>query len=379
MGYSVRTVDSQRDLKQFLRIPRIVYKGDDHWVPPISAEVRRVLDPGRNPYFKTASLRLFLCLKDEQPVARTAVVISRRHEEKFGVKTAFFGFFESTNDQAATNFLFAEVASYCHSCGVEVLEGPFNPNHYSELGLQISHFETPQSFFQTYNPEYYHTLLAGAGFRQSTVLFTARNESPKDFLLHEYGPNPVKPQYDGYQVRTVDPKRLAADLDEIRSVLNDAFSSNWHFLEASQEEYQFSAKFLRLVTDPKLNIIVRHNGFPVGVLMCVLDINPLLKRFHGRVGPLKYLRFLKAKGSIRSLIVYAVGIRKAYHHTRVFSLLLNEMIRIAQSYDCLETTWMSRDNSLAIRSAERLGMRPEKHFAIYEKRLSGADTSLPRF
>jgi hypothetical protein len=122
-------------------------------------------------------------------------------------------------------------------------------------------------------------------------------------------------------------------------------------------------------------VIVEHHGEAVAVLMFVLDINPLLQRLQGRVGPIKYLRFLHEKKHIRKLIVYAVGIKRSYQRTRVFSLLLSEAVRIASKYESLETTWMTEDNVLAMKAAERLGMRPDKQFGIYEMRLSGSGES----
>ena len=66
----------------FLRLPYQIYKDDPHWVAPLSSEVRRVLDPRRNPYFEEASLELFVCYEGTVPVARAAVVINPRHVQK---------------------------------------------------------------------------------------------------------------------------------------------------------------------------------------------------------------------------------------------------------------------------------------------------------
>jgi hypothetical protein len=159
MGYAVVSVSDEKRLKEFLRLPFFLYRDDPHWVPPVVSEVRRTLDTKRNPYFANATLRLFLCYKDGTPTARLAIVIDRLYEDKFGVRTAFFGFFESTNDEEAVRRLFGEAEEVCRAEGVKILEGPFNPNHYSELGLQVDKFETSPSFFQPYNPAYYSALL----------------------------------------------------------------------------------------------------------------------------------------------------------------------------------------------------------------------------
>jgi hypothetical protein len=354
-------------MRDFLRLPTEIYHGDPSWVPPLSSEVRRTLDEERNPYFTKASVRLYVCYADDRPVARTAIVLNPEHWEKFGERVAFFGFFESMNDSEAVHFLFNEVEEAAENRGVTLLEGPFNPNHYSELGIQVDRFGTPPAFFQTYNPPFYPALLEAAGFCRIKTLHTRKNEHIREFVQEHYGNDFATCGSAGYTVRSFNMNDFEAELERIREVFNDAFYSNWHFLPLTREEYLFSAKFLNLVTFPELITIVELEGEPVGVLECVLDINPLLKRLSGKAGPIKYLNFLRARKQIRNLIIYAVGIKKAFQGTRVYKLLLDSMCSLALDYDTLETTWMSDENLLASRAAEHLGLQRYKEFSIYGK------------
>ena len=178
MTYSVVTVSDKWRMAEFLRLPFDLYRNDPLWVAPLTAEVRRTLDPRKNPYFANASLRLFVCYRAALPVARLAVVISRAHQKAFGKRAAFFGFFESVNDEEAVRHLFAEAEMYGRSENADVLEGPFNPHHYSEIGLQIDRFGTAPSFFQPYNPPFYPDLLEKAGFRISARFQTMACDAP---------------------------------------------------------------------------------------------------------------------------------------------------------------------------------------------------------
>lgn len=354
-------------MKDFLRLPFDIYREDANWVAPLTSEVRRVLDPRRNPYFKNAHLELFVCYRDEEPVSRVAIVTNLIHWQKFQSRTAFLGFFESFDDADAVRFMFYDVEQYCMAHGVESLEGPFNPNHYSELGMQLDHFGEGPTFFQAYNPAYYNRLLVNSGFEISKKVHTRKNAHLQQYVGEHFGNRESVISTNGYVVRPFKTKEFDAELERIREVFNDAFSSNWYFLPLSREEYRFSAKFLNLVTYPELITIVERNGEPVGVLECVLDINPLLHDLHGSVGPLKYAEYLRRRRKIRKLIVYAVGIKKAYQRTRVHKLLVDALSRYARNYDILETTWMSEDNTLSIRAAERFGMEPDREFAVYKK------------
>ena len=369
MHYEVRAVGSGSGLRDFLRLPFAIYRGNPHWVPPMLAEVRRTLDTGKNPYFADASLDMFVCYGDGVPCARAALVVSGAHCRKFNVRTGFFGFFESVDETACSQKLFAEIERRALERGVDTLEGPFNPNHYSELGLLADHYDEDQGFFEPYNPPYYHNLLRNSGFEAGETLFTGRREAIREFMHERYGPPPGEEAAGEYAVRCFNLSRMNGDLEEVRGVFNDAFESNWHFIAATAAEHEFAAKYLRMITEPGLVTIVEHRGKPVGVLMCVLDVNPALRRMSGTAGPLKYFRFLRDRKTLRTLVVYAVGIRQAYQGTRVFTLLLASMRRMEERFDTLTCTWMHPANTLSVATAARVGLEEHKHLLIYRKRL----------
>lgn len=371
MQYTVSAVGDRRTMNDFLGLPLSIYHHNDQWVAPIVSEVRRILNAARNPYFKEASIDLLMCYADGRPVARMALVANRKHWEMFDEKPAFFGFFECVNDRAAARSLFEHAAAIARARGAQTLEGPFNPNHYSELGMQMDHFDTPPAFFQPFNPEYYPYLMDEAGFQESKTIHTRKNSHVSEYILRRYGVVSSPVSGGPYTIRSFHMNDFDAELERVRVVCNDAFSSNWHFLPLSRSEYSFSAEFLNLVTRPGLVTIVEHEGEPVGVLECVLDVNPLLKKFNGRVGPIKLCRYQYEKNKIRSLIVFAVGIKKAYQGTRVYKLLLDSLCAQAVSCDSVETTWMSDDNLLALRAANHLGLERDKEFVIFRKNVNG--------
>jgi hypothetical protein len=369
MPYSVVLVSNKRELDEFFRLPFDLYRGDPLWVPPLVAEVRRTLDPRRNPYFAEAALHLLVCYRDGRPVARVGIVISRAHQRTFGVRSAFFGYFESANDEQAVCRLFADAEAVCRANGAEIIEGPFNPHHYSELGLQIDRFGTAPSFFQPYNPASYPELLEKAGYRITARLQTMASDDVCGDLVRRSAPLPAKALRDGFAVRSFSLADEARDLTFLREVNNDAFAANWHFLPLSPEEYAFSARHMGLVTRPDLIKFVEHQGVPVAVLHCVLDVNPLLRRFNGAAGPLKLLRFLRGRRAVKTIILFTVAIKKDYRRSYVSRLLLAEFCRMARPFARAETTWISAGNRSALRAAASLGMHPDKHFAIYAKEL----------
>jgi hypothetical protein len=370
MRYDVVPVDARRLMRAFLALPWSIYRNDPVWVPQLRAETRRALDARRNPYYRDAEQQLLLCLRDGVPVARCAVLIKEAHERAFGVRTAFFGFFESIPDGEAVRALFDMASVWCGARGAVLLEGPFNPHHAAELGLQADHFSDAQIFFQTHNPPWYADLLRGAGFEAAERVITYRNPDVRSWLASR-GDGNGQPLVSGeYRIRPFRMSRMREDLGHMRDVFNDAFARNWHFLPASEEDYAYALPSLRHITDPALVVFAEHRGTPVGVLMCVPDINPLIHRMDGRPGPLDLLRFRSAIKRLRTVVIYAVGLRRAYQATTAAVLLARAWERIMARYDVAECTWISESNTRARRGIEHFGMREDKHFDIYRRRLA---------
>lgn len=369
MEYQVIEADGRSLKRAFLNLPERIYSGDPYYIPPIGSYVRDTLDAGKNPYFKNSSLRLFLCLRNGIAVARTAIIINSLYLQSAGEKIAFFGFFEAENDPEAVSALFRHAEQYCKVMGATILEGPFNPNHYSDLGLQTEAFDRPPAFFQVHNPPYYESLLASAGFTRSFEIHTRKNSSIRKFVAGNFGTTFSSASESGFRARQLNLNNLGEELERVRDVYNDAFASNWRFLPVSAEEYAFSAKYLKYVTSPELNIIVEKAGIPYGVLQCVYDINPLMIPLRGLPLPLFYWRFMRERKKSRNLIIYAGGVRRSARHSEVTKLLFNALCRISLGFDSLETTWMYDDNSPAVRIAEALRLIRDRTFWILSKRL----------
>lgn len=370
MDYKVKVVADNKELKNFLRLPYRIYCDDSVWVPPMMAEQKRVLDRHKNPYFsENVSLELFNCYKSDKICSRLAVIINQHYHQTYGLRLAHFGFFESVNDPQAVALLFEKVEHYLKFHTIHQFEGPFNPNHYSELGILAHQNGSPPAFFQTYNPSYYNELLASVGFQVSKKVHTWSNYENRQYLADKKY-NKANFEENGFSVRSFQKNEFDTELEQLRNIFNDAFSENWHFLPVSRSEYRFCAKYINLVTYPQLIRFVEHHGKPVAAIQFVLDINPQLKKFAGKQNIFRYLQFLKNKKHIRKLIVFAVGVKKAYRQTAAFHLLVKSTIEVARDYDVLETTWVSPENKSAVHAAELLGLKADKEFNIYNKKIN---------
>ncbi len=365
MEYRISSVCSPSDWLDFIAVPKLIYKNDPQWVCPLKSEVRRSLDLKKNPYFKNCAVKLFICQKHGVPIARLAVIINFLHWQRWNRKTAFFGFFEAMNDQIAVSLLFDQARNWCREKGGTHLQGPFNPNHYSELGLLIENFNSHPQFFEPYNPPYYKELLELTGFKLERKLHTRINRDVPGFLRRSI-PNNIFSNRGGFQIRPFRLLDMKQEMERIREVNNEAFAGNWNFLPLSKKEYQFTSKYQFLVTTPKLIQIVEKASKPVGVLQCAFNINPLIQKMNGSTSPWNYLTLLNNRRSIKEIVIFSIGIKDKYRNSFAFPLILQAAKNLANKYPTISTTWMTENNYMAIKASTYLGLEPYKWFGIYE-------------
>jgi hypothetical protein len=368
MSFLVKEITMQDGLDDFLSIPSEIYKDDPNWIAPQRSELKKVLNPVKNPYFLNASLKIYVCYSDGKPLCRSIMVINHLHWTKWNKKSAFFGFFESFNDCRAVRCLFEKIEAESRASGAEYLEGPFNPNHYSELGILINNFNSAPVFFETYNPSYYPALLKEVGFSESSIFQTRINDNISDTLSKKYKISKQDSFSSDITIRKFNIFRFKRDLGILREINNDAFENNNYFLPLSMKEYLFSAKYLFFVTRPGLILIAEYKGEPVGAAQFVLNINSLIKSCYGRIMPWNLPSLLWKRKNLKDLIIFTAGVKKAYRKTRVFAMLLKSAVKIFRNYSTISTTWIS-DENLGINLESLLEMKPGKHFAIYSKQL----------
>ena len=367
MKYQIQRVETNSDWKDFLDLPYNVYLKDPIWVPPLRSEVRKVLNQHTNPYFFRSEVQLFLCYRSGRPVARLAVIINHQHWQRWNQKSAFFGFFESLNDYAATEYLFEEAEKYAREKGATLLEGPFNPNHYSEIGLLVKNFTDAPFFFETYNPDYYPVLLERAGFRIQFKVHTRINRNATAFVKQIHPESSLLPHQTEFTIRPFRLWQMKKDLERIREVNNEAFKKNWPFIPLNAAEYRYTSKQLFFVTQPKLVLIVERGQEPVGVIQCMLNINKILRTLNGKLSVWDYLKFPWKRNQIREIVIYSIGIKSKYRHSYAFKLIWEAVKQIAKKYPVISTSWMRDDNIQAVKATDLLGLKPYKWFALYNK------------
>jgi len=131
----IKRVESRGDRRRFLELPWRLYRGDPNWIPPLRASAAESVGFTPHPFYARNTIQTFLALRGGEPCGRIAAILNRGHNERYGERRGFFGFFESIDNQEVADGLFDAARQWFFQQGIFQLRGPANPSTSSPSSL----------------------------------------------------------------------------------------------------------------------------------------------------------------------------------------------------------------------------------------------------
>ena len=372
----VRPVQSSPDLKAFIDLPYRLHRDDPVWVPPFRQDVRTLLSKKKNPFFDHGDAAYFLAEREGRVTGRIAAITNRLHNETHGDRVGFFGFFECENDQAAANALIDQAAAWVAERGHDTLRGPMSFSVNDECGVLIDGFDTPPYLMMPHNPPYYPELFESAGFSKIKDLWAFLG-GPKDTET----PVPerlarateVMGKRLGVTLRPLDMSRFLEEVQIVRRLFNESWSTNWGYIPLTQRELEHLAKQFRPVVNPDLIPIAEIDGRPIGFGLAIPNLNQVLRdNRSGRLFPaaIELLWKLKRRRITRVRIAM-LGVIPEFRGKGIDAMLYHWVWTRAGEHGMPrgEASWILEDNPLMIQGLKKMGFERYKTYRVYERRV----------
>ncbi len=367
---SVAPVESAKDLEAFIRLPWDIYAGIPSWVPPLVGDLKKHLDPAKNPFFEHARARYFLARRGGRPAGRISAHVDDNHNRFHGERCGFFGFFESIDDPAVAGALLKSAGEWLKLQGMEIIRGPFNFTTNDTAGLLVDAFDSPPVIEMTYNPPYYPKLVEGCGLSKAMDLYAyffdvERMDRRRIRILSE------RIERKGIRFRHLDIRRFEEEVRIFKEVYNRAWAKNWGFIPLTEREIDHLAANFKSIIEPRFVIFAFDGERPVGALWALPDFNVLIKKFNGRMGPWQILQFLLGRRRITHGRVMTAGVVQEYQHRGIEAGLISRVFEngLSMGYRTGELSWVLENNIPMIRLAEAVGARVYKTYRVYEARV----------
>jgi GNAT superfamily N-acetyltransferase len=376
-GVEVTQVQSGLEKDRFIRFQREIYRDDLHFIPPLVMERHEFLDPAKNPFFRHADVALFLAWRGGEIVGRIAAVEDQNYNAFHQARTAYFGLYESVNDEGVAAALFGAARDWARWRGLDTLLGPLNLSTNHEVGLLVEGFDSDPYVLMPYNPRYYGALFERCGLRKAKDLF-AWERSARTPPAARFARIAEKiRKHEDVTVRSVNMRRFGAEVARIKEIYNAAWEENWGFVPVTDAEFDKLAADLRRNIEPDLAIIAEHRGEPIAFSLTVPDLNQALRHAKGRLTtfglPIGLARLLWYKRKIERVRLMALGVKAGWRRRGIDAVLVVETIRRAHDlgYSGGEISWTLEDNHLVNRAIEANGCARTKRYRVYQTPTGG--------
>lgn len=361
------------DANAFFEVPFRAYGPASLYVSPLKSALARILDSKVNPLFARHGIRRFFTVhRDGAPVGRIVAHVHRTSNELHHLRRAYFGFFDVEQDLEAARLLLGEAEAFGRAHGCDELIGNFNLTAMQQIGVMTDGFELAPYTDQHYNPPHIRDLLVACGFEPTFPMRTAevdlRRLDPARLLA---GDGAERLQDSSLRWQTLRRSDFPGVLDQISVVLNDGFRDNPMFVPLTTEEMRFQAEDLSLILDTRITALVHDAEGPVGTIVCIPDLNPLLKTIKSRPSltmPFHYLRYRMHR--TRAVIIFYAVCRRMHGRGLNAAMLYRVTTALRDAgYTSLGGTWIADVNAASLRQLEKLGAQPMHRLHLFRKAL----------
>lgn len=364
-------VANLKQAKDFIDLPKQLYKNDPHWICPLDSDVEAVFDPSHNVFFSHGVCnRWLLADQNGQLIGRIAAFINYEKAHKNPQPTGGVGFFECINDSKAAFLLFDTAKTWLQSKGMEAMDGPINFGENDKYwGLLIHGFKSP-SLGMNYNPTWYKDFFESYGFTklydQFTNFLDATTPLPERFTkIADWVMK--KP---GYTFKHFDKKQFDRFAGDFREIYNDAWSDFENFTPIEMGTIKESFRQMKAIMDERIVWFAYYKDEPIAVVLCLPDVNQILKHVKGKLnllGKLKFFWYSKT-ATVDRLRIIIMGCKKKFQNHGIESALIRCLqleVLPRNTIKGVELAWVGDFNDKMIALHEATGAKQDKIHRTY--------------
>ncbi|WP_108819293.1 GNAT family N-acetyltransferase [Pseudovibrio sp. Alg231-02] len=363
----------ERNLRSFYEVPFNAYAACNPYVSPMKSDIHRFLSVDQNPLFESENdFTFFTAIKDGQPIGRITAHIHRASHALHDPDLAYFGFFDTVNDSDIADQLLFRAENWARGRGLKRICGNFNLTAMQQIGVQTQGFGNAPYTDMICGPSYLPDLLEENGYNRTFPMSTFELDLT---AIEEAQMGSAEKQQalleQGFQFVPITRRHLTERLEEARQILNESFADNPMFVPVTAEEFQFQAKEMKWIIDPRISCLLHYKGALAGVVIAIPDLNPFLKDTKSRFGWSTPWHFLMHRMKRKRAIVILQGVLPRFQSMGVNPMMLAHVMTQMKraGYERAGGTWISESNHASLRQVEKAGGQPLHGLHLFQKEL----------
>lgn len=371
MGITIVQAQSKAELKEFVKFPFALYKGNNYWVPPIKSDELKSLQPTTNPAYEFCEAAFWLAKKDGKTVGRIGAIINKAANEKTGEQLARLTRLEFEDDTAISKALLEQAENWAKEKGMKGVHGPLGFTNLDHQAVQIEGFDYLPSVASEYHMPYYQKHIEALGYEKEIdwVEFRLKvlDEIPeKAVKLNEL----IKKRYNLSVVSFNNKEEMRPYAMKVFKLLNEAFDELFSFVKMPEKLLQFYIdKYFNILNPKFVKVVEDEHKNMIGFIVSLPSLSKAMQKAKGNIFPFGWYHIMQALKHPTEADLLLTGIHPDWQAQGVSALLITELqqIMIAHGVKWVETTGMIETNEKAINHWKNYEHIQHKRKRCYKK------------
>ena len=331
MSVSIKTVESKRELRQFVKFPLSLYKDCPYYVPNLYLDEMSTLDPEKNAMGKYSRSKKFLAYKDGKIVGRAIAIINEIANRDWNHKEVRFGWMDFIDDKEVSGALMDAVADFGRENGMDTLVGPLGFTDFDNEGCVVEGFEDISSMMLKYNYPYYAEHFEALGMSKVNDWLEYR------IFVPEQTPEKVSrtarlvsERYD-LRVRRISKKEVRKENygQKIFDLVNRTYCELFDYTVLPPEVIdQYVGTFLGLLNLKYVTLVEDPGGRLIALAISMPSLAQAIRKGKGYLFPLGWWHLMKSLfiKHEEALELMLIAVDPEYRNRGVHAILFNDLI-----------------------------------------------------
>ncbi len=370
MPTTIEVVPHARWSEVAAELPARLYADDPQWVGPPDLW-QRSRYAATNPFFRDAELVLFAA----RQAGRLVGTISVLRDAAFAADpVAWFGHFESVDDDAVADALVGAALEQAHRWGARALRGGRNLTRFEYVGVTVEGFDRLPPMLQGQHKRYYAQMLEERGFfthhdvlaYERDLYLPGGSEAPIPAGLAEKAAACDLP---GLVVRSLRYRSMEADLRAAHQVLNESYASVPDVQPMPLATFMAMGRAIAVLSQRDLIQLAFLGDRPVAFTMCVPEVHEALVHARGKLLGMGGLRALLAWRHIKTAAFKLIGVAPDLRGSGLHARMIVEVVHGARraGFTRVDGSVIDERNAPMRAVVEGAGMHVYRRYRFFER------------
>lgn len=352
MKYIIEKVITKKQMNDFVKLPRKIYKDNPYYVPDMDRDIRDMFNWKKNPGLRISDVQPFIAYsEDGEAVGRICGIINHKANNIWHTCTVRFGLIEFIDDEELSAGLLKAVEDWGCRLGMDKIEGPMGITDFDKEGMLIEDFDQVSSAITLYNHPYYPQHMVINGFEKQVDWVQARFDIPGEIPSRYTRVSRLVGEMYGLKVRKLTKHEIFHEgyAKQVFDLLNICYKPLFGFSELSPEQcHTFLNQYYPLVDLRMIPVVEDQNGKLIAAAITIGSLSEALIKSGGRFLPLGWyhlIKSLKIKHEDKAELLL-IAVHPDFQGLGVNALIFEDLIKVYNElgYKWAETGPMLESN-----------------------------------